>query len=343
MSEHTSPQAIDFIIKDSQLPAYPLERDDDVLRSGYHILRHRHLRMSSTLSATKHDTGSTHVLPTTKRVDGQSVWRMPLPQIGSPVNQPGASTTSGQLPAVSFLHSSIPLAPASAVHIGEYRADNAAKTTGETNFIGVDNQGVPVRTHRPLLQRVVGSNGLRIEVEHTVIQSGATPRGFNPAGIQSSSLSAGLCGGPPIERVASPSALRTSALPASPQPPSIQPPLQTVVGRLHEHAIRSRPEKVRWYPASGPRLVDVPVAPAIASVGDLFINYFGDGQIQVWLRRDPPSWTKVNDSHPHPTIEGYVLRILDNGEPRWVTKETYRTYLGRDKKQERAQDHSEQK
>lgn len=106
-------------------------------------------------------------------------------------------------------------------------------------------------------------------------------------------------------------------------------------GRLKEHAIRSRDEKVRWYPASGPRISTVPVLPTIAAVGDLFINYYGDHQLQAWTRTDPPEWTKIHPGHAHPIIEGYVLHITDAGEPRWVTKDTYRTYIGRDLKKQK--------
>lgn len=51
----------------------------------------------------------------------------------------------------------------------------------------------------------------------------------------------------------------------------------------------------------------------------------------MWLlvATEPPTWQVVDEGHPHPQLDGYVLRVLDNAEPRWVTQETWRTYVGR--------------
>lgn len=100
----------------------------------------------------------------------------------------------------------------------------------------------------------------------------------------------------------------------------------------HEHAIRSRPEKVVWYASEGSPLLVVPVAPTLAEVGDVYVHK-SEGEVQVWLRIDDGTWQPVGERHPHPRLKGHVLRLLDNGDPRWVTKDTFRTYLGRRKKQ----------
>lgn len=52
----------------------------------------------------------------------------------------------------------------------------------------------------------------------------------------------------------------------------------------------------------------------------------------MWLRIEPSEWQAVDEGHTHPRLDGYVLRLLDNAEPRWVTQETWRTYVGRWKK-----------
>lgn len=102
---------------------------------------------------------------------------------------------------------------------------------------------------------------------------------------------------------------------------------------LHfEHAIRSRSEKVRWYFSHGVALDEVPVPPTVAQLGDLYIHRFGT-ELQVWMCAAPPAWEPIKQGHPHPTVKGYVLRILDNAEPRWVTEDTWRTYVGRWKKE----------
>ncbi|KAH9924808.1 uncharacterized protein B0H18DRAFT_1011323 [Fomitopsis serialis] len=98
-----------------------------------------------------------------------------------------------------------------------------------------------------------------------------------------------------------------------------------------EHAIRSRPEKIVWFASIGPPLTAVPMAPTLANAGDLYVNKT-DEKVQVWLRDVSGVWLPVAERHPHPTIEGYVLRLLDNGDPRWVTRITFRTYLGRQKR-----------
>lgn len=100
----------------------------------------------------------------------------------------------------------------------------------------------------------------------------------------------------------------------------------------HEHAIRSRPEKIIWYASEGPPLDAVPVAPTLAEVGDVYVHK-SEGDVQVWLRIENGRWLPVSERHPHPRLKDYVLRLLDNGDPRWVTKDTFRTYLGRRKKQ----------
>lgn len=85
-----------------------------------------------------------------------------------------------------------------------------------------------------------------------------------------------------------------------------------------------------WYASNGEWLGEVPVPAVIAQPADLFINVVEkERQVQVFLRMEPPSWKAVEERHPHPTIEGYVLHLLDNFEPRWVTNVTYRTYMGR--------------
>ncbi|KAH9914571.1 uncharacterized protein B0H18DRAFT_125385 [Fomitopsis serialis] len=103
----------------------------------------------------------------------------------------------------------------------------------------------------------------------------------------------------------------------------------------HEHAIRSRAEKVVWFASEGPPLTAVALPPTIANVGDVYVHKTL-GSVQIWLRAASGTWLPIAEQHPHPIITGYVLRLLENGDPRWVTKETFRTYVGRQKKLEQS-------
>ena len=100
----------------------------------------------------------------------------------------------------------------------------------------------------------------------------------------------------------------------------------------HDHAIRSRPEKIVWYASEGPPIEVVPVAASLADVGDIYVHK-SEQDVQIWLRVENGTWLPVYERCSHPRLKDHVLRLLDNGDPRWVTKETFRTYLGRRKKQ----------
>lgn len=77
-----------------------------------------------------------------------------------------------------------------------------------------------------------------------------------------------------------------------------------------------------------------PVAVPSAEVGDLYVHLASDAR-QAWLHSPSHEWISVEEKHAHPFLWDYLLRFLDNGEPRWVTKESLRTYNGRVKKAER--------
>ncbi|OBZ66265.1 hypothetical protein A0H81_13762 [Grifola frondosa] len=83
---------------------------------------------------------------------------------------------------------------------------------------------------------------------------------------------------------------------------------------------------------SGP--LTTPSVPS-AQPGDLFLHTHQDGSRQIWIRTYTPDWVPVKEEHPHPSLTKYVLRILANGEPRWVTRQTMATYKGRERKRQR--------
>ncbi|KAI0691930.1 hypothetical protein C8T65DRAFT_745359 [Cerioporus squamosus] len=104
----------------------------------------------------------------------------------------------------------------------------------------------------------------------------------------------------------------------------------------HEHMIRGLKDKTVWFSSRGEQLLAAPVAIPSSQLhqGDLFVHVATGNRKQVWLW-NTDEWVHVELHHPHPYLRGYVLNILSNGEPSWVTKDTIRTYISRIKKWER--------
>lgn len=104
----------------------------------------------------------------------------------------------------------------------------------------------------------------------------------------------------------------------------------------HEHLIRGLKDKTVWFSSRGEELLTVPTAVPSPQLrlGDLFVHVSTGNRKQVWLW-DAERWIPTELHHPHPYLRGYVLNILANGEPSWVTKDTIRTYMSRVKKRER--------
>ncbi|KAI0715180.1 hypothetical protein C8Q76DRAFT_795962 [Earliella scabrosa] len=106
--------------------------------------------------------------------------------------------------------------------------------------------------------------------------------------------------------------------------------------RRHEHTIRGLKDKTVWFSSRGDDLLEAPVAIPTAQLhtGDLFLHTAVGSRKQIWMR-SADQWTPVEPHQPHPYLAGYVLNILSNGEPSWVTMDTVRTYMSRLKKRER--------
>ncbi|KAH9939150.1 hypothetical protein B0H21DRAFT_50140 [Amylocystis lapponica] len=99
-----------------------------------------------------------------------------------------------------------------------------------------------------------------------------------------------------------------------------------------EHKIRNLDEAIVWWASQGNSSILGPSAAVEAASGDLYVHKQGDGRVQVWIWSPSEDWQPVTAGHAHPALPGYVLRVLKNGEPRWITRHTMRTYLGRDRK-----------
>ncbi|KAI9070015.1 hypothetical protein FKP32DRAFT_1586433 [Trametes sanguinea] len=103
----------------------------------------------------------------------------------------------------------------------------------------------------------------------------------------------------------------------------------------HDHAIRSRNEKIVWFSSSGDAPLQAPPSVSASRYCDLYVHSVAGGSVQVWLCDESGTWNPVQMFHPHPYLRGHVLNILPNHEPRWVTKDTARTYKARAKKRVR--------
>ncbi len=92
---------------------------------------------------------------------------------------------------------------------------------------------------------------------------------------------------------------------------------------------KTRGEKTVWFSSAAVNALEVPPDLREAKVTDLYVHQCGNGTKQVWLLDANRSWLSIDLLHPHPHLEGYMLNLLNNGEPSWVTRETVRTYQGR--------------
>ena len=109
---------------------------------------------------------------------------------------------------------------------------------------------------------------------------------------------------------------------------------RVVSAKYHEIAIRSTPYKTLWYASASGNRLSTPPPLEDADVGVLYVHKT-EAQFQAWIKMSDDTWQRVEESHQHPFLKPYVLSFLANGDPRWVTKASLRTYKGRAKKAER--------
>lgn len=98
----------------------------------------------------------------------------------------------------------------------------------------------------------------------------------------------------------------------------------------YTHRIRGHDEVTAWYVSQGAQRTAPVVSAADAELGDLHINVISDQRLpQIWLRTASEAWVEIAEGHPHLSLEGYVLHVLDSFEPRWVKESTYRADMSR--------------
>ncbi len=103
-----------------------------------------------------------------------------------------------------------------------------------------------------------------------------------------------------------------------------------------EYTIRETSEKTVWYYSTAPMYLLEPPATPKTLVGNLYVHTAANDDRQIWLYTSAARWEKVQRRHRHPYLNGYVLHLLSNGEPRWVKRETVVKYDAEAKKRGQA-------
>jgi len=143
-----------------------------------------------------------------------------------------------------------------------------------------------------------------------------------------------------VHRVSFPDTLSGRWLcPLRPPPLPFDPETLTLPLKREQRAIRSQKECVCWFKSCGkghllspPDSWDAYDSPL--QIADLYIHqydYENVHQIHIWMWTGH-SWDAVQPNCTHPTMPGYRLKILDKGEPSWVTRKTMVSDQGRAKR-----------
>ena len=125
----------------------------------------------------------------------------------------------------------------------------------------------------------------------------------------------------------------SSSLPSSSPsaPPSLSFPLSEKSYVRHSRKIRGQAGGIYgWFESEDVNPLSKP--PSIKGIipNDLFIHNVS-GEIQIWLWTAKGDWRHVIVGEPHPLLPTHCL-IINNGKPRWVTRQTVATYACRGKR-----------
>ncbi|PIL33627.1 hypothetical protein GSI_04250 [Ganoderma sinense ZZ0214-1] len=171
-----------------------------------------------------------------------------------------------------------------------------------------------------------------------VLQVSAPSDSSSSGGPASSSVSSGPPSSDPPSR--GPPLSGSSALDASSSTfDYIDDPFIALVTKREVRPFRSgtaNGQYTLWYTSTG--RFDLPSPPPNLRLRPGYLYLHGNtltGDMQVWLWRQDRSWSDVVwEGMPHPTIRDRYLWYRSKFEPSWVTRHTYVTYRGRQKRDE---------
>jgi len=107
--------------------------------------------------------------------------------------------------------------------------------------------------------------------------------------------------------------------------------------KLQRKAIRSQQACVQWFKSTGNGSLQAPPEGSssydtLLCLADLYVHQDDRRHIfQVWMWSGH-KWDPIKPTAIHPTLPGYCLKILDKGEPSWVTRKTMVSDQGRAKR-----------
>ncbi|KAF8329244.1 hypothetical protein F5887DRAFT_118925 [Amanita rubescens] len=85
-----------------------------------------------------------------------------------------------------------------------------------------------------------------------------------------------------------------------------------------------------WFESEGTSSLDMPPLLREAIPNDLFVHRPDSGEIQIWLWSAENLWRPIQVGASHPLLPTHRL-IINNGKPRWVTRQTVAAYASRSK------------
>lgn len=106
--------------------------------------------------------------------------------------------------------------------------------------------------------------------------------------------------------------------------------------KLQRKAIRNQRACVQWFKSTGNGSLQAPPEhprsyDTLLCLADLYVHQDNCRHtFQVWMWSGH-RWDPIKSTAPHPTLPGYCLKILDRGEPSWVTRKTMVSDQGRAK------------
>lgn len=102
--------------------------------------------------------------------------------------------------------------------------------------------------------------------------------------------------------------------------------------RKYQSKIRGVDLQLVWYESVGSTPLNCP-EPCPADPGTLFVHKHRESlEPQIWVMGMDASWISAIVGDSHPLLSKHRLHVSASGLPRWVTRKTVTTYMGRKKR-----------